>query len=317
MVTLVVERDAVGVRFDKFLVATAARPDSPIAGFSRTRLQKLIDDGDVLLDGKPARSGAKLVGGEEVRITLPEATPLDVVPEALPLVILHEDADFIAIAKSSDMVVHPGAGVTHGTVVNALLAHCHDLSGIGGVMRPGIVHRLDKGTSGVLVAAKNDNAHESLATQFARREVTKRYTAFVLGDPAAKAHIETLYGRHPIHRKRFTTKVTSGKNAITDYVRVQARDGLAELDVLLGTGRTHQIRVHLSEHGHPVAGDATYGGRAFTRVKDAALREHVSALTHQALHARTLTLRHPRTGVMMTFEAPLPPDLRALHDGLR
>ena len=305
-----------GVRLDKFLVAASALADSPVAGFSRTRLQRLIDDGAVLLDGKPARSSVKLVGGERVEVTLPEAAPLDVVAEALPLDILYEDADFIAIAKSSAMVVHPGAGVTHGTVVNALLAHCKDLSGIGGVLRPGIVHRLDKGTSGVLVAAKNDSAHEALATQFAKRQVTKRYTAFVLGAPPAKAHIETLYGRHPTHRKRFTTKVTSGKTAVTDYKTLRSRDGLAELDVLLGTGRTHQIRVHLAEQGFPVAGDATYGGRAYARVKDAALRDLVSALTHQALHARMLELKHPRTGQPIRLEAPLPPNLKAIADRL-
>lgn len=315
--TLEVESGAAGVRLDKYLVGLSAREDTALAGFSRTRLQKLIDDGLVLVDGAPARSGRKLVGGERLQVTLPQAVPLDVVPEALPLDVLYEDRDLIAIAKSSTMVVHPGAGVTRGTVVNALLAHCHDLSGIGGVARPGIVHRLDKGTSGVLVAAKNDAAHEALARQFAQRKTVKHYTAFVLGAPPPRGHIETLYGRHPTHRMRFTTRVTSGKTAITDYTTVESEAGLAELDVLLGTGRTHQIRVHLFEQGYPIAGDATYGGRVFGRVKDATLRDAVSALTHQALHARSLRITHPRTGDSMTFEAPLPPDLALLAARLR
>ncbi|MBC7794846.1 MAG: RluA family pseudouridine synthase [Clostridia bacterium] len=315
MVTFEVTADAAGVRLDKYLVALSAREDSPIAGLSRTRLQKLIDDGNVLLDGKPARAASKLVGVETITLTIPVVAPLDVVAEDLPLDILFEDADLIVIAKSADMVVHPGSGRNSGTVVNALLFHCKDLSGIGGVARPGIVHRLDRGTSGVLVVAKNDDAHEIIAKQFAERQVVKRYIAFVLGAPPSKAHIETMYGRHPIDRKRFSSKVDVGKNAITDYTTVRSGGGLAELDVLLGTGRTHQIRVHLSEAGFPVGGDALYEGRNTSRVKDLELRALVSALTHQALHARTLTLTHP-SKKKMTFEAPLPPELVAIRQRL-
>lgn len=295
-----------GVRLDKYLAGA-------LSDFTRTRLQKLIEDGHVLVDGKPARAALKLTGAERIAVTLPAPEPLELVPEALPLDVLYEDADLIVIAKSSDMIVHPGAGQKTGTVVNALLAHCQDLSGIGGVMRPGIVHRLDRGTSGCLVAAKNDKAHEALAGQFARREVEKRYTAFVLGTPsAAKARISTLYGRHPTQRLKFTTKVTSGKKALTDYTVVRSGGGVTELDVLLGTGRTHQIRVHLSEHGHPVVGDPLYGGKAFGRVTDARLRELAQTISHQALHARFLAFKQPITGERIALEAPLPADLMAL-----
>ncbi len=302
-----------GARLDKYLAAQAAFADSPLHGFTRTRLQKLIEDEHVLVDGKPARASLKLSGVERISVTLPPPEPLELVPEALPLDVLYEDADLIVISKSPDMIVHPGAGHKTGTVVNALLAHCRDLSGIGGVMRPGIVHRLDRGTSGCLVAAKNDKAHESLARQFAKREVEKRYTAFVLGVPSpAKARISTLYGRHPTQRLKFTTKVTSGKKALTDYRLVRAGGGVAELDVLLGTGRTHQIRVHLSEHGHPVLGDPLYGGRAFGRITDGPLRELAQTITHQALHARSLAFTQPTTGQRIALEAPLPADLKAL-----
>jgi 23S rRNA pseudouridine1911/1915/1917 synthase len=304
---------AAGARLDKYLADRAAEADSPIAAMSRSRLQKLIDTGMVTVNDQPARASTKLFGNERIAVTLPPPEKLDLEPEAIPLNVIYEDADLIVVNKSPDIVVHPGAGRRTGTLVNALLAHVSDLSGIGGVARPGIVHRLDRGTSGCLVVAKNDKAHESLTRQFSNREVTKRYTAFVLGVPAtAKAHIVTLYGRHPTQRKRFTTKVPVGKKAITDYEVVRSGGGIAELDVLLGTGRTHQIRVHLSETHHPVIGDATYGGKAFARVTDPELRALCEALTHQALHARELGFTQPTTGVKLAFTAPLPPDLAAI-----
>jgi 23S rRNA pseudouridine1911/1915/1917 synthase len=302
-----------GQRLDKYLAARAAEADSPLSGYTRTRLQKLIDDGHVSVDGKSPRASLKLTGAERLLVTLPPPEPLALVPEALPLDILYEDGDLIVIAKSSDMIVHPGAGRKTGTLVNALLAHCRDLSGIGGVTRPGIVHRLDRGTSGALVVAKNDHAHESLAGQFARREVEKRYTALVFGTPVpAQGRISTLYGRHSTHRLKFTTKVTSGKKALTDYRVVRSAGGVSELDVLLGTGRTHQIRVHLSERGHPVLGDALYGGRVYGRISDPALKDAAQRLTHQALHARVLAFRQPTTGKWLELEAPLPADLMAI-----
>ncbi len=305
--------EARGARLDKYLAGKSAEADTPLHGFTRTRLQKLIDDGHVLVDGKPARASLKLSGNEAIQVTLPPPDPMELVPEALPLDILYEDADVIVVSKSSDMIVHPGAGQKRGTLVNALLAHCRDLSGIGGVMRPGIVHRLDRGTSGCIVAAKNDKAHESLARQFAEREVEKRYSAFVLGTPTQPAgRISTLYGRHPTQRLKFTTKVTSGKKALTEYRTVRAAGGGAELDVLLGTGRTHQIRVHLSENGHPVLGDPLYGGRAYGRLEDVSLREVAQGLTHQALHARILAFKQPSSGKRIELEAPLPADLMAL-----
>ena len=302
---------------DKYLAERAAEADSPIAGFSRSRLQKLIDSGMVTINGQPSRAGARLLGNERIAVAVPPPEKLDLTPEALPISVLYEDGDLIVVNKSSDMVVHPGAGRRSGTLVNALLAHIGDLSGIGGVARPGIVHRLDRGTSGCLVVAKNDKAHESLTAQFARREVVKRYTAFVLGVPVpAKAHIVTLYGRHPVHRKRFTTNVPVGKKAITDYEIVRSGGGITELDILLGTGRTHQIRVHMSERHHPVIGDATYGGKTYVRVTDPELRAACEELTHQALHARTLTFNQPTTGVRLAITAPLPPDLDVIAHAL-
>lgn len=305
--------EARGQRLDKYLVTRAAEADTAVSGLTRSRLQKLIEDGHVTVDGKAGRASLKLTGRERVMLTLPPPEPLEVEPESIALEVLHEDADVIVIVKPQDMVVHPGSGRRRGTLVNALLAHCRDLSGIGGVTRPGIVHRLDRGTSGVLVVAKNDRAHESLAGQFARREVEKRYTAFVLGTPVpATARISTFYGRHPTQRLRFTSKLTSGKKALTDYRVVRSAGGVSELDVTLGTGRTHQIRVHLSDKGHPVVGDALYGGRAYGRVTDPALRALCSALDHQALHARVLAFDQPTTGERLTLEAPLPADLAAL-----
>ncbi len=306
--------EARGIRLDKYLAGKAAEADTRMAGLTRTRLRKLIDDGSVLVDGKVARASMKLVGTEKVSVALPEPEPLQLVAEALPLDILYEDADVIVIAKSSDMIVHPGAGRKTGTLVNALLAHCRDLSGIGGVMRPGIVHRLDRGTSGCLVVAKNDKAHESLTRQFALREVEKRYTAFVLGAPQpASGSIKTFYARHPTQRLKFTSKVTRGKTALTEYRTVCAAGGVAELDVLLGTGRTHQIRVHFSDRGHPILGDALYGGQVRVRVTSAPLRDLAMALTHQALHARFLAFKQPTSGKRLELEAPLPADLRALE----
>ncbi len=319
-VSLRVPLEQAGVRLDRFLAeGAAASAEAALRGMSRSRLQVLIAAGRISIDGQPAeKSSLRLKGGEQVEITVPPPAPVGIAAEPMPLEVLYEDADLIAIAKPAGLAVHPGAGRVTGTLVNGLLAHCRDLSGIGGALRPGIVHRLDRGTSGVLVVAKHDRAHLGLARQFAAREVVKRYIAFVLGTPRLRTRtIDTLYGRHPTARKRFTAKLKAGKRAVTTYTVVASGGGLARLDVLLGTGRTHQIRVHLSESGHPVVGDATYGGRQFSRIGDAEVRAAAEALEHQALHAAVLEVTHPVSGVPLRFSAPLPPALEQLWEAMQ
>lgn len=312
--------EARGERIDVALarVAASAPAGSPLAGFSRSRLQKLVAAGVVFVSGEPVRASYRIEAELEVVVEVPPPAPLALEPEARPLAILFEDEHLIAIDKPAGLVVHPGAGRPAGTLVNALLAHCKDLSGIGGVERPGIVHRLDRDTSGVLVVAKHDRAHEALSRQFAAREVTKDYLAFVLGVPRpAEQRIETPFARHPTERRKFTGRVAAGRRALTSFRLVRAGGGLALLDVALGTGRTHQIRVHLSELGHPVVGDPLYGGKQPKRVRDVELRELVTALDRHALHAARLELRHPITREPIAFVAPLPAELARLDEAVR
>ncbi len=311
----VVESAAGGVRLDRYLSGLAG---TPLAVLSRARIQSLIVSGRVLVGGRPAKASLKLRGGEALAVEVPAPEPLTLVPEPRPLAILYEDADLIVIDKPAGLAVHPGAGRSSGTLVHALIAHCRDLSGVGGVLRPGIVHRLDRNTSGVLVVAKHDAAHRELARQFAEREVHKRYVAFVLGVPAPAAGvIDTLYGRHSVQRQRFTTRVKRGKRAVTRYQVVAQGGGIARLDVEIATGRTHQIRVHLSERGHPVLGDTLYGGACASRIRDPAIAELVAHLGRHALHAAELGLVHPITAVALSLRAPLPAELLALADAMK
>ena len=275
---------------------------------TRSRIHGLIEAGHVLADGQPAKPARRLRGGELLSLHLP--APVAAVPlaEALPLAVLHEDRDLVVVDKAAGMVVHPGAGHATGTLVNALLHRVKDLAGVGGELRPGIVHRLDKDTTGCLVVAKNEQALVALQKAFKTRAVEKTYLALIHGVPPAEGRIETLYGRHPIHRQKFTGKVREGKQAITVFRVLESFEGAALVEVDLLTGRTHQIRVHLAESGHPLLGDSLYGAGRKAKGTSAEAQER---LGRQALHAWRLAFAHPRTGKVLRLEAPIPEDLTA------
>jgi 23S rRNA pseudouridine1911/1915/1917 synthase len=293
----------------------AERLDSFVArsldNITRASVQKLIADGEVTVDGTPRKSSLKLHGGERIEVNIPPPKPSEAVAESIPLEILHEDEDLVVVNKPAGMVVHPGAGTKGGTLVNALLAHCTDLSGIGGTMRPGIVHRIDKNTTGALVVAKNDLAHQSLANQFKEHTIKRVYLALVYGSPREdRGKIESLIGRHPVDRKRMSGKVTRGKRAVTHWYLVGRYGSITLMRLKLETGRTHQIRVHLSEAGHPLVGDSVYGGSGrLAGITDPQLKTLIRELGRQALHAKTLGFIHPSTGEYREFDTELPEDM--------
>jgi len=300
-----------GSRLDVFL--------SRAAGISRSQAAKAVTAGGVTVNDGPAKASYRLREGDRVVFRKPRPAPCEVVPEDIPLRVLYEDPHLIVIDKPAGMVVHPAAGNYRGTLVNALLHHCGDLTGIGAVLRPGIVHRLDKGTSGVLVAAKTEEAHEGLARQFRDRRVKKVYLALCHGDPRQEEGIVSLpVGRHPVERKKMSVRSRRGKEAVTRW-RVRERLGdFALLEVVIETGRTHQIRVHLNAVGHPVVGDAVYGRKGFWRtLPQGDLRRLIQTLGRQALHAWSLTFSHPWDGRPLTFTAPLPADIEDLLNFLR
>jgi 23S rRNA pseudouridine1911/1915/1917 synthase len=276
---------------------------------SRARVQRLIDDGRVLLDGRPAKAAARLRGGERITVEVPPPEPVEAIPQDLPLTVFHEDRDLLVLDKRAGMVVHPARGSPHSTVVNALL---HRLgAGAPGGDRPGLVHRLDRDTSGCLVIARNDAVLGDLQDQFRGRSVRKVYLALVHGRLPETGRLETPYGRHPRDRKRFTGRQGS-RRALTEWrVRERFGDRATLAEVTLHTGRTHQIRVHLSEAGHPVLADAAYGGtRREARLPAGdPVREAAAVLGRQGLHAWRIGFRHPRTGRERLFEAPVPRDL--------
>jgi 23S rRNA pseudouridine1911/1915/1917 synthase len=240
------------------------------------------------------------------------------VPEAIPLRIIHEDAHLIVVDKPAGLVVHPGAGAPSGTLVNALLHHVKDLSGVGGVLRPGIVHRLDRGTSGLLVVAKDDETHRELARQFAGRTVEKEYLALVHGVPRrGEGAIKATIGRDPVHRQKMSVGASRGREALSTYRVLEVLDGAALLRVRIHTGRTHQIRVHLASIGHPVAGDRTYGGGRTPSSRRQDARDALSSLSRPALHAARLAFRHPVTSALLVFESPLPEDIDSVLERLR
>ena len=271
--------------------------------FSRARIQQWIKESRVEVNGARARASQVLKGGEAIDLEPAALPPLKASPEAIPLTILYEDADVLAVDKPAGMVVHAGAGVHAGTLVNALLHRFETLSALGGELRPGIVHRLDRYTSGVLLVARNDPAHRRLAEQFAGREVQKTYIALVHGVvKAASGRIDRPIARDPVRRTRMTARTGEGRAAWTEYRVVGRFRGFTLLEVRIGTGRTHQIRVHLSAIGHPVAGDALYGAPAHP--------EGLPPLGRYFLHAHRIRFRSPATGAEIAVESPLPPELR-------
>lgn len=305
---------AAGIRLDIYLAQ--ALPD-----LSRSRAQQLIQKGHVRVQGQAVKASHKVAAGEEVMVIIPRPQPSAVPAERIPLEVVYEDADLLVINKPRGMVTHPAPGSPTGTLVNAVLAHCKDLSGIGGELRPGIVHRLDKGTSGLLVVAKHDTAHLHLAQQIQARTAQRRYLALLHGDLRPdRREIDAPIGRHPIDRKRMAVTDRHSRPARTTLV-VQERFGDFTLaEALLHTGRTHQIRVHAAYIGHPVVGDPVYGQRIARRQAprhDAALQALLEGLGGQALHAYSLTFAHPRTGEALHFSVPLPEGIQRLLDYLR
>jgi 23S rRNA pseudouridine1911/1915/1917 synthase len=303
---LVVSAEYKGQRLDRFLT-------SFFGGRSRSQLQKLITDGLVTVAGRTARANLSLRDGDRVRVSLPEAAPSAVASEAVPLEILYQDDDLAVVNKPAGMVVHPAAGHSSGTLVNALLHHLSGLSGIGGEVRPGIVHRLDRGTSGVMVVAKNDAAHQELSRQFHDREVEKEYIALVWGVVQAGRRIDAAIGRDPGDRQKMSAKAKHARQAVTRITRALHLPGVTLCQVAIHTGRTHQIRVHLSAIGHPVVGDSVYGG---VRRRVAGDIRAVLRLERPFLHAARLAFTHPTDGRRLEFTAPLPDDLQDVLDAL-
>jgi 23S rRNA pseudouridine1911/1915/1917 synthase len=300
--TFTVEQSLPAGRLDTFL-----RGKFPAA--SRSAWQRLIEEGCVRVDGKPVKPTHSPRAGEQIEIRWPEARPAETRPEAMPLDILFEDQSLLVLNKPAGLVVHPAAGHEEHTLVNALLHHCQgSLSGIGGVARPGIVHRLDKDTSGCLVVAKNDATHLALSAQFAERQVEKIYQAILCGELARESgEIRAAITRHPSHRKRMTARDDdNGRAAHTSYRVLEKLNSATFVEAQIHTGRTHQVRVHFQFLGHPLAGDATYGARQNKRLTELTGYEPPRVL----LHARELSFVHPRTQKQLSFEAPLPGDFR-------
>lgn len=292
---LIIVEDSFGTRLDQYLT-------SHLPELSRARIQALIKDGSITLDGKSTKAKTPVERGMRIEVSIPEPEPAEAQPQDIPIDILYEDRDVIVINKESGMVVHPAAGNADGTLVNAVLYHCGDLSGIGGVERPGIVHRLDKDTSGCIAVAKNDAAHLSLTTQFANRDTSKIYLAVVQGCPKEPGGtIFTNIGRHPVNRlKMAVVNPGSGKPAITDWqvLRYDPSSDSSLVMCTLHTGRTHQIRVHMLHLGHPLIGDPIYAHPQRQKAKPGRLM----------LHAWRLAFNHPRTGERISIESPIPPE---------
>jgi 23S rRNA pseudouridine1911/1915/1917 synthase len=302
-----VSADRAGKRLDLALAEA-------VGTVSRTQLSRHIAQGAVSLNGGPAAPSQKLREGDVVVWQAPAVRRVTLAPEPIPLRIVFEDAQLVVVDKPAGLVVHPAAGHEDGTLVNALLDHCRDLRGIGGELRPGIVHRIDKDTSGLLVVAKDDATMNALGADFKVHHIKRVYEALVVGRPArAQGTIDTLHGRDPRDRKKFSIRVKTGKRAVTHWRVLEALGPATRLEAELETGRTHQVRVHCAAMGCPLLGDATYGRPP----RDEAVRAIGKQLGRQALHARMLGFRHPGTGQWLAFESPLPDDFQAALLALR
>jgi 23S rRNA pseudouridine1911/1915/1917 synthase len=297
-ILIIVSKEAARLRLDQFLARELPK-------FSRSRLQTLIRKKNVTLNGAAARPSDAVRAGDRIEVIEPPPEKIDNRPEAIPLDVLYEDDDLIVINKAAGMVVHPGAGQREHTLVNALLHHCSNLSAIGGTERPGIVHRLDKDTSGCLVVAKTDESHRGLSAQFAERIVEKIYLALVAGRMRKSAGaIEEKIGRHPVNRQRMSVASKRGRTAKTEYCVISSSDERSLVECKLHSGRTHQIRVHLHHVGHPVLGDKVYGAK------------YARNFPRQMLHAWKLGFKHPRSGEWKKFEAPVPKDFQSAVNSL-
>tara|TARA_B100000678_G_scaffold190942_1_gene159620 strand:- start:807 stop:1826 length:1020 start_codon:yes stop_codon:yes gene_type:complete len=306
MVTI--DETLISERLDRYLT-------TKLPHISRGGIQRLMREGCILVDGKPAKPTQHPVAGQTVEITWPVPREIEAKPENIPIEVLYEDDDLIVVNKPANMPTHPGHGHESGTLVNALLHHCADsLSGIGGVVRPGIVHRLDMDTTGCLVAAKNDAAHIGLAAQFKERGVAKRYHAIVCGRLANEAgEIDAPIARHPVQRKLMTVQPGASRDARTGWRVIERLANCTLVEATLHTGRTHQIRVHFKHIGFPLAGDALYGKKATAQLaSDTGVRAD-----RQMLHAQSLAFTHPRSGERLTFEAAWPSDFEQVLDELR
>jgi len=316
--TIIVEESDTGRRLDS--VVASRLPDC-----SRSLAAALIANQIILVDQQAKKPGYRLKSGDRIQGHIPDPEPVDYKPEPIPLQILYQDSHIIVINKQPGIVVHPAPGHSSGTLVNALLFHCPDLGAIGGEIRPGIVHRLDKDTTGTMVVAKNAQAQEELSRQFKAREVQKKYLALVYGDVQSETgEIKLPIGRHPVDRKRMSTTTRKGRSAQTAWKVRERLDGITLLELILKTGRTHQIRVHCAIIGHPVVGDPVYRSRKLSGMLKEKLSSHPSTINaalrsvhRQLLHAWQLGLTHPDSGKYMTFEAPLPADMAALMAELR
>ena len=298
---IIYKAEVSGERLDVFL--TKKQPE-----LSRSHVQKLVADGRALVNGTVRKANFKLREGDEVSLVVPEPEAVEIKAEDIPLDVLYEDEDIIVVNKARGMVVHPASGVNSGTLVNALLFHCQDLSGINGEIRPGIVHRLDKDTSGVMVCAKNDKAHIDLAEQIRTKSAHRIYWAIVHGNIKEEAGIiKGDIGRHPTDRKKMAIVRENGKPAVTHFKVIERFGDYTLIECRLETGRTHQIRVHMTSIGHPLVNDPKYGPK----------KQSPFAIDGQALHSLSLVLRHPSTGEEMTFTAPVPEDMNRILTGLR
>jgi 23S rRNA pseudouridine1911/1915/1917 synthase len=301
-----------GKRLDLFLAEQLTK-------VSRSQIQRYIREGAILLNAVPTKAGIKIKEGDVVSGRIPAPLACEILPEDLPIHFIYEDEHIAVVDKPAGMVVHPAGRVKSGTLVNALLFCLHDLQGVGGVLRPGIVHRLDKGTSGVMVVAKNDQAHEALVQQFKKREIKKGYLALVYGRVERnEGDITSPLGRHPTDRKRFSVRTRAPKEAETKWLVKERFGEITYVQVLPKTGRTHQIRVHMSSIGHPLVGDPVYTkARRLAQIADPILKERIKALGRQALHASLIAFRHPTMGKEMEFTAPLAADIESILEVLR